>query len=231
MNGQDLSITIPIASEFRTQAEQIAAGREQVYWKTIALLAVTEYLQWQGYEVRSGFVDRVLTDDVYVAGVGRVGCLQVKGGEAFELPEDVQQGRVGTVVLSCAEKQVRLWGFLPLFDPEDLPVQVEWNEVLSLDAMVESFARIERGSNEPQLQELEPDEMERLMLVAMLERIYREEPSNRWGIRAAQVLGEEGREVALSREAKLPQDLTERQDLAEQMMQRLVEIWGDGGLV
>jgi hypothetical protein len=227
MNGQDLSITIPIASEFRTQAEQIAAGRDQVYWKTIALLAVTEYLQWQGYEVRSDFIDRALTDDVWIAGVGRIGCFQVSGGERFELTEEMQQGRIGSIMLSCEEKQVRLWGFLPLFDPEDLPTEVEWSEVQSLDVMVEYFARVERGSLEPQVQELEPDEVERLMLVAMLERIYREEQPNRWGIRAAAVLGEEGRELVGTREAKLPKDLTERQGLAERMMKRLAEVWGN----
>lgn len=224
MNGQDLSITIPIASEFRTQAEEIAAGREQVYWKTIALLAVTEYLQWQGYEVRSGFVDRALTDDVYVVGVGRVGCLQVKGGKAFELPEEVQQGRVGTVVLSCAEKQVRLWGFLPLFDPEDLPEQVEWDEVQSLDEMVMYFDRLERGSKEPQLEEIEPDETTRLMLVAMLERIYRSENPNRWGIRAAQILVKEER-LTMTREATLLENLTEQQGVAEQLMEKLATVW------
>ena len=241
MNAQqNLSITVPIAAEFRTVAEQIAAPGSTGYWKTIAALAVSEYLQWQGYEVRSDFVERALTDDVWIAGVGRIGYLNVSGGEPFELRAEMQDGRVGSIVLTCEEKRVRLWGFLSLIDPEDLPEQVEWSEVQSLDEMIGYFDRLDRGSQNQQLQEFEPDEFERLMLVAQLERIYRSERRNRWGIRAAQIFGiraaqilaEEEREVMMTREAKLPEDLTERQALAEQMMQGLAEVWSnEGGLV
>lgn len=239
MNTEDLTITIAIASVFRQQAQQFAAEqtasqkKERVDRNTLAVLAVVEYLQWQGYDVQLenshcwNPVTRTLSDvaDVFVGNVGRIECLVAKPlAQTCEIPPEAQQGRIGYMVTNVEEKQVRLLGFAPMFDPEDVPDEVALDELESLDGMVDYFDRLERGA--AQLNDLEPeDENRRLMRVAMLERIYRQEKPNRWGIKAERVLSGCQGELLMTKEADSATDLVARQEEAAELMQRLVRVW------
>lgn len=235
MNTEDLTITIPITSAFRSSAQQFAAEQptpqktQRVYRQTLAVLAVAEYLQWQGYDAepenRQSWVTRALSDvaDIWIRNVGRIECLVAEpSAETCEIPPEAQPERIGYLVTNVEEKQVRLLGFAPMFDPEDVPDEVELDELESLDEMVDYFHRLERGATE--LSELEPDLTRRLAVVAMLERIYRQEKPNRWGIKAERVLSGSGN-LAAMREADTATDLVARQEQAEAVMQRLVRVW------
>lgn len=237
MNTEDLTITIPITSTFREQAKRLAAEQtapqkqERVYRQTLTILAVVEYLQWQGYDVKPenshcwNPVTRTLSDvaDVFVGNVGRIECLVAEpSAQTCEIPPEAQQERIGYAVTSLEEKQVRLLGFVPMFDPEDVPDELELDELESLDGMVDYFHRLERGAAE--LSEFEPDLARRLAVVAMLERIYRQEKPSRWGIKAERVLSGSG-ELAATREAESVTDLVARQEEAEAVMQRLANLW------
>jgi Protein of unknown function (DUF1822) len=236
MNTEDLTITIPIASTFRQQAKQFAAEQttpqkqQRVKNTTLVVLAAAEYLQWQGYNVQlenSQCYDRLtrtLSDvaDVFVGNIGRIECLVAEpSAGTCAIPPEAQQERIGYLVTSLEDKQVRLLGFAPMFDPEDVPDELELNELESLEAMVDYFDRLERGNAELMTE----DENRRLMLVAMLERIYRQEKPNRWGIKAEQVLSDRQGELAMTREADSPTDLVARQEKAEAVMQRLAKLW------
>jgi Protein of unknown function (DUF1822) len=236
MNTEDLTITIPIASTFRQQAKQFAAEQttpqkqQRVKNTTLVVLAAAEYLQWQGYNVQlenSQCYDRLtrtLSDvaDVFVGNIGRIECLVAEpSAGTCAIPPEAQQERIGYLVTSLEDKQVRLLGFAPMFDPEDVPDELELNELESLEAMVDYFDRLERGNAELMTE----DENRRLMLVAMLERIYRQEKPNRWGIKAEQVLSDRQGELAMMREADSPTDLVARQEKAEAVMQRLAKLW------
>lgn len=187
---------------------------------------------WQGYDVQPNsqfrdLVTRTLSDvaDVAIANVGRMECLVASvSEETCVIPPEAQQGRIGYLVTSLEDKQVRLLGFAPMFDPEDVPDELALEELESLEAMVDYFDRLERGAAE--LSDLEPeDENHRLMLVAMLERIYRQEKPNRWGTKAERVLSGGQRELMATREPDSATDLVARQERAEQVMQRLAKLW------
>ena len=258
MNDEDLTLKIPIPTTVRQKAKQFAAAQPtpekaaRVYRQTLAVFAVVEYLgNWLGYDVPQeeslNPVTRTLSDsaDIWIAGIGRIECLVAEpDAETCPLPPAAQEGRIGYLVVEMPQnknedkieaKQVRLLGFAPMFDPEDVPDEVELEELASLDEMVDYFHRLERGMDE--LKKIqsnpksnpksnpEPDEHQQLMVVAMLERIYRQEKPNRWGIKAARVLSGSSPELAAVRENNLSGDLVARQEDAEALMQRLANVW------
>jgi hypothetical protein len=220
------AVPIPIPSQARQVAAQFAEEQPtpekavQVRCNTLAVIAVRDYLQFQGYIPDVAASDcwqpilRRLDDvaDLEVSGVGRLECRAFKPGEDFcAIPENVQSGRVGYIAVELAAEDHWAWllGFLPSFDPDSPVAGLRRAELHSMDELGEHLRRLwllgqivpevlqEQGEAEPWAPEFREE------VIALLEGIYRtHSPAERSYWAAEKIVG-------LELEASV-----ERQDMA-----------------
>ena len=152
--SEELSITIPITSEFRQQAEAFAEAQPtqaaQVKSRALAVQAVEAYMRWQGFEVsqqQSLFWDgssQIVSPvaDVVIANLGRLECVIADDNGDCPVAAETWSGRVGYVAVAIEEAQVRLLGFVRPFPLDDPLERVEADALESLDELMLYLERL-----------------------------------------------------------------------------------------
>jgi hypothetical protein len=246
----DLTICVPLSAEDRAQAQAFAQQQlssdkaQRVYRNTLAVLAVNTYLQWQQFstDLEAGDswspMNLIYEDaaDLMITGLGKVECRPILNLDApLLIPAEIWYERIAyvTVHLNQETTEARLLGFLPPSEPEDPPREVSMSQLQSMDELMDYFERLELGqqvlsetiAESEQLQQRWSDLYEQLMVVAQIERIYRNEPRRHWRTRGERVLSGSELEVSVAREEKVLTKRIELQDMAERLLNRLAELW------
>lgn len=252
-------IRLPITWRMR-ECARVFAEKQQTFEKsiqvernTLAVSVVNAYLEWQGYATDLAAGDswnvgtQLLGDvaDLMVEGVGRIECRSVlPGEEECHLPAETWYDRVAYVVvqLNVNRNEAVLLGFSPTFDPEDPVDRLILKDLGSVDELVSYFDRIEKGYREleknsslefEKIRQIWTEQYSRLMLVAQLERIYRNELPSKWRVKGEKIISGRILESNIIREKFNPEgtEKTSReiriefQGVAEKLLNQLVEAW------
>ncbi len=153
-NIDNQSLSIPITSQVRETAKQFALEqptletRERVYFNTLAVSVVRNYLQWIGIETNLNDSDswnsiaRLCADiaDLIIVGVGRLECRPVKPNQVHcFVPPEVWQDRLGYVVVRIHNslKQAMILGFVYAVNSEEVPL----SHLQPIEALLPSLHR------------------------------------------------------------------------------------------
>lgn len=224
---RETAIEIPLTTRMRQRAKSI--GDERAEQNALCVLAVAEYLEhWQGYGINLDASDvwnpalrRLDVADVPIEGLGRLECRVVQDEAVLpELPPEVWYDRIGYIYVQLQPDAARLLGVVLPFDPE----QQDQIELEPIDGLLEHLARLEIALP-IMAEELAIDADQRLAIVAQLERIYRQERSSRWGLRAEEVLTGRSTIGTVREESKESEESIARQELAERLMEKLATVW------
>lgn len=137
---REKSLWLPIASSARRLAHDASRPiandrkREQVYFNTLAVLAVKDYLDLMEIPTNLAASDswnpalRLCEDvaDLAIAGLGRLECRPLRQDEAIcRVPEEVMDDRIGYVPVRIDNslRQGTLLGFVKTVATEELPLE------------------------------------------------------------------------------------------------------------
>ena len=158
---EDSALRLPLTS----QAAQLAEGfarqqsspqkREQVYWNTLAVYVVNNYLQLLGFQtdLMAGdswnAIARSLSDtaDLEIVGIGRIECRPVLPDQSTcSIPPEVWSDRVGYLVVQLhpEERTATLLGFTPT-PTETVPIR----HLRSLSDLIDHLHRSRTASEPP----------------------------------------------------------------------------------
>ena len=223
------AINIPLTMRMRQRAKSTGDARAER--NALCVLAVAEYLEnWQGYginleasDVWNPVLRRLDVADVPVEGLGRLECRLVQDEAVLpQLPPEVWYDRIGYVYVQLQPDEARLLCVVLPFDPE----QQDEIEIEPIDVLLEHLARLAIAMPIVAA-ELAIDADQRLAIVAQLERIYRQERSSRWGLRAEAVLTGRLTIGTVRGESKESEETIARQELAERLMEKLSTVWNE----
>lgn len=248
------SKALKLAKSFQEQYESPAKAR-QVYLNTLAVYAVDTYCQCLGIETDLEASDslnpvmQTLMDvaDIEITGIGKLECRPVlPTDENCYIPTDTWENRIGYVAVEIDEssREATLFGFYPTINPLEMMEQVSCESFQPLEALIDHLDRIESAlfffqSDEPVVVKVR----ERLTdeplaeIITQLERIYR--TYNKYERRYAggeflasylpttKGVAFRGSIPVADREEFDDSQQTELQDLAEELLEKLDEIWGD----
>jgi hypothetical protein len=155
------SIAIPLDHDAHHYAQifaqqQATPGKgKQVYLNTLAVCAVHNYLKWlsvptrldQGDSWHSGIRAILDVADLVIPKLGKLECRPViSGATALKIPNEVNQDRIGYVVVEIEESlnNGHLLGFLPCQNPDIPPEPVPLSRLQSLDSLID---RLHTGEN------------------------------------------------------------------------------------
>lgn len=148
---------VPLSFDAHEVAQQCSRGisqaekKQQVYLNSLAVYAVDYYLRLMGFDThwstsdsRNPVMFRVL--DVADLDLGKMGKLECRpilaGADTCEIPLDVQEDRVGYVVvkLSSSLKEAKLMGFTTA--PTH---QIEISQLATVDALLDHLTSLENA--------------------------------------------------------------------------------------
>jgi len=153
-NPKMSSIAIPLDHDAHHYAQifaqqQATPGKgKQVYLNTLAVCAVHNYLKWlsvptrldQGDSWQSGIRAILDVADLVIPKLGKLECRPViAGATALKIPNEVNQDRIGYVVVEIEESlnNGHLLGFLPCQNPNVPPEPIPLTRLQSLDSLID----------------------------------------------------------------------------------------------
>lgn len=236
------TIKVPLGRRAHSLAEEFArrqatpAQGKQTYLNLLAACAVRSYLQWM--EIESDLAAAKSenlpldfsghTSELIIPDIGRLQCRPLVGDSSMPIsvsPLEPASDLLGYVAvgLDDALTQADLLGFAPAQDSDELPLSA----FQSLEPLLNRLELLEDETARRVTEFLRYKP--RSQVIAELEQIYRqykEEPWQ-WRNKAGDILAED-RELAGTRELKGELSVlnyTDICDLAENMVERLAEIW------
>ncbi len=253
-NTEDIYLTVflkpeyhQIARRFATQQDTVEKGT-QVYLNTLAIYAVRSFLEDTSVETDLSQGDswnsavRCFHDvaDLAIPDLGKLECRPILAGEtAVSLPIEVREDRIGYVVVQFHEQlnEVQLLGFYPTLDPLSPAPKIKIVELEPIENLIDYLFRLELASNYLESNDAVAERVRKKIanqsipeIVAQLERIYRNYNKDEWRYAGGNVLAnyvmiEESSIV--DRELLDDSQQLEVQELAEELLEKLDEIWGD----
>lgn len=245
---EEQSQRMPVTQAARRTAEQFALQHpspekaERVRLNTLAVWVVNDYLQLMDIPTELSAGDSWnpvmrLSDDVadlVVTGLGRLECRFILPGEqSCTIPPEVWFDRIGYMVVRIEEsfREATLLGFMP---PSEEPLeQVEVAQLRSLDEFLDYIGRLEDGvafleGDDPVAVQVRCllEMRSRSEIVAQLERIYRTREEYEWRSAGGEVLAGSDAGGGFDRE-EIDDGDGELEDLAESLLEKLAEIWGE----
>jgi Protein of unknown function (DUF1822) len=248
------SKALKLAKSFQEQYESPAKAR-QVYLNTLAVYAVDTYCHCLGIETdleASDSLNPVMQTlmnvaDIEITGIGKLECRPVlPTDENCYIPTDTWENRIGYLAVEIDEslREATLFGFYPTINPLEMMEQVSCDSFQPLEAFLDHLHRLETAldffqSHNPVAVKVRERLNEQSLpeIVTEMERIYR--TYNKYERRYA------GGEFLASyapakpgfafrsgppivdREEFDDSQQTELQDLAEELLDKLDEIWGE----
>ncbi len=242
------------ARKFSVQQDTVEKGK-QVYLNTLAILGVRSFLDWLGIETNLNAGDswhsvvRCFQDvaDLVIPNLGKLECRPVLSGQTvISLPPKVTEDRIAYIGVQFQEhlNEVQLLGFHPTIDPQAPPDEIEIASLQPIETLIDYIDRLESAHDFLQSdEEVAIKVRERLAdqsileIAAQLERIYR--TYNKYERRYAggeflasylpkvKDVAFRGGTTVMNREEFDDLQQTELQNLAEELLEKLDEIWGD----
>jgi hypothetical protein len=242
------------ARKFSVQQDAVEKGK-QVYLNTLAVLGVRSFLEWLGIETDLNAGDswhsvvRCFRDvaDLVIPNLGKLECRPVLPGQTvISLPPEVTEDRIAYIGVQFQEQlnEVQLLGFYPTIDPQSPPEAIEITSLQPIETLIDYIARLEsahfflQGDEEVAIKVRKRLTDEPLSeIVTQLERIYR--TYNKYDRRYAggeflanylptvRDVAFRGGIPVVDKEDADDLQQTELQDLAEELLDKLDEIWGD----
>lgn len=249
-NTETPLLRVMLEPEVQEIARQLAAVQatvnkgKRVYLNTLAVYAVYTYLKWLQIETDLNNSDSwnpaktALSNvtDLVIPGMGKLECCPVLPGETtISLSSNVIENSIGYVAVQFTESldSVQLLGFAPSQDPLNLPQSLAVAELMPIDALSEQITRLENAiafleTDDPVAVQVRSQiETQSLSdIVTQLERIYRTYDEYEWRYAGGEILTGDVTAVDATRET-IQQDDSELQDLAEMLLEKLAEIWGN----
>ncbi|MGL5061814.1 MAG: DUF1822 family protein [Microcoleus sp.] len=244
-----------IARKFSVQQDTVEKG-EQVYLNTLAILGVRSFLDWLGIETDLNAGDswhsviRCFQNvaDLVIPNLGKLECRPVLPGETvISLPPEVTEDRIAYIGVQFQEQlnEVQLLGFYPAIDPQSPPEAIEITSLQPIETLIDYIYRLESAQFFLQSdEEVAIKVRERLAdqpiseIAAQLERIYRtynkfdrryaggEFLANYVPPKSQPGFAFRGGPPVVDREEFDDSQQIELQDLAEELLEKLDEIWG-----
>ncbi len=253
------TINIPIPREAHNYAQQFAAQqpnkekKTQVYLNTLVVYAVDNFLKMMDISTDLENSDswnpliRLYHNvaDLAILNIGQLECRYVlPEQDEIELPPEVLEDRIGYVFvrLENSLQSGEILGFLPIDEPDEMPEEVEIDELEDIETLFECLQNLELANNAIAA-DVDPIfaivkerlEMEDLTnIIAQLESIYRtKKKSERRGavtdlfetyLGIGKPESADNLVVSLKEGDDKNGDI-ELSDLAEDLINKLVEIW------
>ncbi|MEG4249425.1 DUF1822 family protein [Microcoleus sp. Pol10D4] len=247
------SKALKLAKSFQKQYESPAKAR-QVYLNTLAVYAVDTYCQCLGIETDLEACDSLnpamqpLMDvaDLEIVGIGKLECRPVlPADENCYIPADTWENRIGYVAVEINEssREATLFGFYAPINPLEMMEQVSCESFQPLEAFLDHLYRLEtaldffQGHNPVAVKVRERlNEQSLPEIIAEMERIYRTYNKYERRYAGGEFLASyvpakpgfafRGSAPIVDREEFDDSQQTELQDLAEELLEKLDEIWG-----
>lgn len=249
-------LTISLNQDAYIWAKQFAAQQatqeksKQVYYNTLAVCAVRQFVQEIGFKTNLAAGDswhsviRMVHDvaDLVIPNLGKIECRVVMPEDTVvSLPAEVTEDRIAYAAVRVQEQltSVELLGFVRATDVYDSGTTLEIEQLEPIENLIDYLFRLESGMEVLQ-EKSEVDERVRQRLettpmsqiIAQLEYIVRQEPEYEWRRKGGKLflpdlIGAGGIEREL-REVDEDEEIA-AQDLAEDLLEKLAEIWGDEG--
>lgn len=226
---------------------------KQVYINTLAVHAVDDFLQWMKIktDLEAGDswhpVIRCFNDvaDLVIPDLGKLECRPVLPGEkVIILPPEVTEDRIGYVAIQFQEQlnEVQLVGFSPVLEPSQTINTLEVASLQPIENLINYLERLESAQNFLQSDDLVAMRLRQRLtdkspseIVAQLERIYRLCPREEWRYAGGEFLSGyipttksfsfRGGTPVVDRENFDEMQPSDLQDLAEELLEKLDEIW------
>jgi hypothetical protein len=240
-----------IARKFSGQQDTVEKGK-QVYLNTLAVLGVRSFLDWLEIETDLNAGDswhpvvRCFNDvaDLVIPNLGKIECRPVLAGETvISLPSEVIEDRIAYIGVQFQEQlnEVQLLGFYPTTDPQSPLETIEITSLQPIETLIDYLDRLESAldffqSNDPVAakvkQRLNDESFSEI--VTQLERIYRTYKKYERRYAGGEFLASyltvgglafRGGTVAAKEDFDESQQ-NELQDLAEELLDKLAELWG-----
>lgn len=238
-----------LAKSFKSQYEN-STKAQQVYLNTLAVYAVETYCECLGIETdleNSDSLNPVMQPlmniaDLEIEGIGKIECRPVLPEDEFcYIPVDTWENRIGYIVVEIDElsREATLLGFYPPVNALEMMEEISLDSFLPLESFIDYLNRLESAlvffqSDDEVVETVKTRLAEQPLteIIAGLERIYRIRPKEEWPYAGAEFLAscvpaQEG--IAWrggNREDNSNNE--EWQELAEELMNKLDEIWNDG---
>lgn len=225
---------------------------KKVYLNTLAIYAVHDFLEWLGIETDLNAGDswhpvvRCFNDvaDLVIPNLGKIECRPVLPGETvISLPSEVTEDRIAYIGVQFQEQlnEVQLLGFYPTTDPQTPLETIEITSLQPIETLIDYLDRLESAldffqSNDPVAakvkQRLNDESFSEI--VTQLERIYRTYKKYERRYAGGEFLASyltvgglafRGGTVAAKEDFDESQQ-NELQDLAEELLEKLAELWG-----
>ncbi|CAD5989396.1 hypothetical protein PCC9214_05558 [Planktothrix tepida] len=245
--------TVPITSKacklaksFKSQYENPTKA-EQVYLNTLAVYAVETYCECLGIETdleNSDSLNSVMQPlmniaDLEIEGIGKIECRPVLPEDEFcYIPVDTWENRIGYIVVEIDEpsREATLLGFYPPVNALEMMEEISLDSFLPLETFIDYLNRLESAlvffqSDDEVVETVKIRLAEQPIteIIAGLERIYRIHPKDKWRYAGGKFLASAAQEDIAwrggNREDNFNND--EWQELAEELMNKLDEIWKD----
>ncbi|MEZ2228927.1 MAG: DUF1822 family protein [Microcoleus sp.] len=243
-----------LAKSFQDQYEHPTKAR-QVYLNTLAVYAVDTYCQCLEIETdleASDSLNPVMQPlmniaDLEIEGIGKIECRPVlPEDENCYIPVDTWENRLGYVAVEIDEssREATLLGFYPPINALEMMEHISIDSFQPLETLIDHLNRIESAldffqSDEPVVVKVKQRLTDEPLaeIITQLERIYR--TYNKYERRYAggeflasylpttKGVAFRGSTPVADREEFDDSQETELQDLAEELLDRLDEIWGE----
>ncbi|MEK0185840.1 DUF1822 family protein [Microcoleus anatoxicus] len=227
---------------------------KQVYLNTLAVYAVQDFLNWLGIETDLNAGDswhsvvRCFQNvaDLVIPNLGKLECRPVLPGQTvISLPPEVTEDRIAYIGVQFQEQlnEVQLLGFYPTIDPQAPLEEIEIASLQPIETLIDYIDRLESAHFFLPNEEVAIKVRDRLAIqsiseiITQLERIYR--TYNKYERRYAggeflasylpttKGVSFRGVTPVADREEFDDSQQRELQDLAEELLEKLDEIWGD----
>ena len=227
--------------------------KTQVYLNTLVVYAVDNFLKMMDIKTDLEASDswnpaiRFYRNvgDLTIVARGKLECRFVlPEQDKIELPPEVFEDRIGYILVRLEESLQfgEILGFLPMDEPDEMPELVEVNKLEHIEVLFEFLQRLE-SANHAFSADVDPvfsRVKDRLVMdnltniIAQLEWIYRTKKNYEWRAATKSLfvtyLDDEKEELASNLMANVREDDVQNRDvelseLAEDLINKLVEIW------
>lgn len=244
-----------VAKKFAIQQDTTEKAK-QVYLNTLAVLAVETFLEEISFPPDLEAGDswnagiRCFHDvaDLLIPDLGKIECRPILPGDTtISLPIEVLEDRIAYVAVQFQEEldRVQLLGYHPTLDPESPSQELEISQLEPIEDLIDYLFRLELAINNDDVVAKVREKFDTKSIseiVAQLERIYRTcNESDRRFIAGDYLTGLKGvakensqiDPVRSLRSKSSPVDKVNEEDLidlADDLINKLSEIWGDDNL-
>lgn len=157
---ENFALPMLIGRNWRRLAKQFALEQpnrqkaEQVYFNTLAVCVVHDYLQWMGIstELNAGYswnpIARLGSDvaDLQVTGLGVLECRPIREDRQIcRIPQEVWGDRIGYVVVQIEDsvKAANILGFINSIESEYIPI----NQLQPLETLLTTLSALRLSNN------------------------------------------------------------------------------------